>query len=194
MRVMLCSAVTIALATAVVSAQAGSAAKAASRTASTAAANPLSDALRSQWKSVKTYYLKSADEMPEENYGFKPVDTVRSYGEIIAHVAGANYLICSAAKGEKSPHGENEFVTSATTREAIIKAAKESVAYCDAAFDAATDSALSKMVASPFSPNGKLPLGAVLVDNIGHVNEHYGNLVTYLRIKGLVPPSSQPSR
>lgn len=157
-------------------------------------ANPLSDALRSQWKSVRTYYLKSADEMPEENYGFKPAETVRSFGEIIAHVAGANYLICSAAKGEKSPHGENEFVTSATTREAIIKAAKESVAYCDAAFDAATDTTLSKLVASPFSANGKLPLGAVLVDNIGHVNEHYGNLVTYLRIKGLVPPSSQPSR
>jgi uncharacterized damage-inducible protein DinB len=194
MRVMLCSAVAVALATVVVGAQAGGAAKAGPKSASTAAANPLSDALRSQWKSVKTYYLKSADEMPDENYGFKPVDTVRSFGEIIAHVAGANYSICSAAKGEKPPHGEDEFVTSAKTRDAIIKVAHDSVAYCDSAFAAATDETLSKMVASPFSANGKQPLGAVLVDNIGHVNEHYGNLVTYLRIKGLVPPSSQPSR
>lgn len=194
MRVMLCSAVVVALTTAVVGAQAGSAAKAASKRASTAAANPLSDALRSQWNSVKTYYLKSAEEMPDENYGFKPVQTVRSFGEIIAHVAGANYAICSAAKGEKPPHGEDDFVTSATTRDAIIKVARESVAYCDQAFDAATDATLSKIVANPFNPNRKQPLGAVLVDNIGHVNEHYGNLVTYLRIKGLVPPSSQPSR
>ena len=185
MRVMLCSAAALALAATVVSAQTKGPAK--------TSANPLTDALRSQWKSVKTYYLKSADEMPQENYGFKPVDTVRSFGEIIAHVAGANYLICSAAKGEKAPHGEDDFVKSATTRDAIVKAARESVAYCDTAFDAATDSTLSKMVTSPFNPNGRMPLGAILVDNIGHVNEHYGNLVTYLRIKGLVPPSSQPS-
>ena len=190
MRAMILCVCALAMAGAVANAQTPSAGKASAH----AAANPLSDALRSQWKSVKTYYLKSAEEMPDENYGFKPVETVRSFGEIIAHVAGANYLICSAAKGEKAPHGENEFVTSATTRDAIIKAAQDSVAYCDAAFAAATDKALSTMVASPFGGNGRMPLGAVLVDNIGHVNEHYGNLVTYLRLKGLVPPSSQPSR
>ena len=193
MRVMLSSAVAVALATTIVGAQAKTAAKPPAKAPAAASANPFSDSLRSQWKSVKTYYLKSAEEMPDENYGFKPVDTVRSFGEIIAHVAGANYLICSAAKGEKSPHGENEFVTSATTRAAIIKAAQESVAYCDTAFEAATDASLGSMVASPFG-SGRMPRGAALVDNIGHVNEHYGNLVTYLRIKGLVPPSSQPSR
>lgn len=196
MRVMLCSAVAVTLATVLVGAQSGSATKAtkaATKAAVKTDANPVSDALRSQWKTVETYYLKSAEEMPEANYGFKPVETVRTFGEIIAHVAGANYLICAAAKGEKAPHGENDFVTGATTRDAILKAARDSAAYCDAAFDAATDKTLSSMVTSPFNPNQKMPLGGVLVDNIGHVNEHYGNLVTYLRIKGLVPPSSQPS-
>lgn len=155
--------------------------------------NPFSDSLRSQWRSVRTYYQKSAEQMSEENYRFRPTDQVRTFGEIIAHVAGANYEICSAAKGEKSQYTEDYFVDHAKTKADILKAAKESIAYCDEAFAAATDQNLSELVANPFSPNGRLPRGAVLVENIGHVNEHYGNLVTYMRIKGMVPPSSQRS-
>ena len=152
--------------------------------------NPVADSLRNQWNSVKNYYLKSADEMPEADYSFKPAPDVRSFGEIIAHVAGANYLICSAAKGEKSPHAEDDFEKNAKTKADIVKAAQESVAYCDEAFTAATDRSLAAMVSAPFGPP-KQPRASLLMSNVGHVNEHYGNLVTYFRLKKMVPPSSQ---
>ena len=157
-----------------------------------ASLNPVADSLRDQWNSVKTYYLKSADEMPESDYSFKPTPDVRSFGEIIAHVAGANYLICSGAKGEKPPHAEDEFEKNAKTKADIVKAAQESVAYCDGAFTAATDRSLAAMVSAPFG-QPKQPRAALLILNVGHVNEHYGNLVTYFRLKKMVPPSSQRS-
>ena len=164
----------------------------ASKAAPGASQNPVADSLRNQWNSVKNYYLQSADLMPEADYGFKPTPDVRSFGEIIAHVAGANYLICSGAKGEKSPHGEDEFEKNAKTKADIVKAAKESIAYCDAAFKAATDRSLAAMVDAPFGPP-KQPRASLLILNVGHVNEHYGNLVTYFRLKKMVPPSSQRS-
>ena len=164
-------------------------AAAASKAAPAAGQNPVADSLRNQWNSVKTYYLKSADQMPDADYGFKPTPDVRSFGEIIAHVAGANYEICSGARGEKAPYAEDHFEKNAKTKADIVKAAKESVAYCDAAFTAATDKSLGAMVDAPFGPKQQ-PRASLLILNVGHVNEHYGNLVTYLRMKKMVPPSS----
>ena len=76
---------------------------------SAAAQNPISDSIRSQWNGVKRNIKESAEQMPEANYSFKPTPEVRSFGEILAHVAGASYLFCAAAKGEKSPFGEEDF-------------------------------------------------------------------------------------
>lgn len=151
-------------------------------------ANPISSALRSEWSTAERYIKQSADVMDEANYSFKPVDSVRSFGAILAHVAGANYVFCSAAKGEKSPHAEDEFEKSATTKAQIVKALNDSLAYCDGVFAAATDQSLAEMV-----PFGRRPVARAeaLVGNISHLNEHYGNLVTYFRIKGIVPPSSR---
>ena len=157
-----------------------------------AAQNPISDSLRGQWNTVKNYYQKSAELMPEANYSFKPTEQVRSFGEILAHVAGANYLICSGAKGEKPPYAEDYFEKNAKTKADIQKAVTDSIAYCDAAFAAATDKNLGDMVAAPFG-RPQQARASLLVLNIGHVNEHYGNLVTYFRLKGMVPPSSQGS-
>ncbi|HEX5474981.1 MAG TPA: DinB family protein [Vicinamibacterales bacterium] len=154
------------------------------------AANPISDSIRSEWKTVEGYIRDSATDMDEANYGFKPVDTVRTFGAILAHVAGANYVFCSAAKGEKSPHGEGDFEKSATTKADIVKALNDSLAYCDAAFSAATDASIAEMVTPPFGSR-QIPRADALIGNIGHLNEHYGNLVTYFRIKGIVPPSSR---
>jgi uncharacterized damage-inducible protein DinB len=155
-----------------------------------AAGNPVSDSIRSEWKTVEGYMKASATDMDEANYSFKPVDTVRTFGAILAHVAGANYVFCAAAKGEKSPHAEAEFEKSATTKAQITKALTDSLAYCDAAFAAATDATLGQMVAPPFGTQ-KITRAEALIGNIGHLNEHYGNLVTYFRIKGMVPPSSR---
>ena len=151
---------------------------------------PVAQAVRAAWDGAKKNIQESAAQMPEANYAFKPVDSVRSFGQILAHIAGANYVFCAAAKGEKAPHAEDEFEKSATTRAAIVKALGDSMAYCDAAFAAVDDKTLGASIELPFGM-GKGTKASALLGNIGHLNEHYGNLVTYFRLKGMVPPSSK---
>jgi uncharacterized damage-inducible protein DinB len=157
---------------------------------SAAPTQPVAQALRGAWDGAKKNIKESGDVMPEANFTFRPVDSVRTFGQILAHVAGANYEFCSAAKGEKSPHAEDEFEKTATTRAAILKAVGESLAYCDAVFAAQTDKSLGEAITMPFGMGPGTRAGA-LIGNVGHLNEHYGNLVTYFRIKGIVPPSSR---
>jgi len=160
-------------------------------TATTAAAqNPVSDSLRSSWNGTKRNIKESAEQMPEADYAFKPTKDVRSFGEILSHVAGASYLFCAAAKGEKSPFAEDAFEKTATTKAAIVKVTNDAIAYCDGAYAAASDATLSQMVAAPFG-SGQVPRANPLIGQIGHDNEHYGNLVTYFRLKNMVPPSSK---
>jgi len=155
-----------------------------------AAQNPVSDSLRSSWGGAKRNIKESAEQMTEANYNFKPSPDVRSFGEILAHVAGASYMFCAAAKGEKSPFAEEAFEKTATTKAAIVKVTNDAIAYCDGAYAAATDATLGQMVANPFG-SGQVARANPLIGQIGHNNEHYGNLVTYFRIKGVVPPSSK---
>jgi uncharacterized damage-inducible protein DinB len=157
---------------------------------SPAGANPISAGVRTAWESGKRNLTRSAELMPEADYGFRPVNTVRTFGQILAHVAGANYVFCAAAKGEKSPHAEDAFEKSATTRAQIIKALADSIAYCDAAYTALDDRRAAETVDMPFGM-GTGARALPLMINSGHAQEHYGNLVTYFRIKGMVPPSSQ---
>lgn len=155
-----------------------------------AAANPVAAGIRTAWEGSKRNLIRSAEQMPESDYSFRPVDTVRTFGQILAHVAGANYVFCSAAKGEKSPHAEAAFEKTATTRAQIIKALNDSIAYCDAAYAALDDKRAAETVELPFGM-GKGARALPLMLNTGHLQEHYGNLVTYFRVKGMVPPSSQ---
>ena len=155
--------------------------------------NPITQALRDAWNEAKTNVRRSADVMPEAKYSFKPVDSVRTFGAILAHVAGASYEFCAAARGEKSPHAEDEFEKSATTKAAIVRALDGSIAYCDEVYKTLDDGRAAQMVAGAFGgPQGAR--AANLIGNTNHFNEHYGNLVTYLRINGLVPPSSAPQK
>lgn len=158
--------------------------------AQTPATGSVAESIRKSWTAARTNITQSAELMPEANYAFKPVDSVRSFGAILAHIAGANYIFCSAAVGQKSPHAEDAFEKTATTRAAIVKALAESMAYCDKAFASLTDQTLGTAVDMPFDMGRETRAGA-LVANIGHLNEHYGNLVTYMRLKGIVPPSSE---
>ena len=157
---------------------------------SPAGANPISAGVRTAWESGKRNLTRSAEMMPEKDYSFRPVDTVRTFGQILAHVAGANYVFCAAAKGEPSPHAEAAFEKTATTRAQIIKVLGDSIAYCDAAYAALDDKRAAETVEMPFGM-GKGARALPLMINSGHVQEHYGNLVTYFRVKGMVPPSSQ---
>jgi len=155
--------------------------------------NPITAAMRSAWNGAKQNVRRSADVMPEAKYGFKPVDSVRSYGAILAHVAGASYEFCAAAKGEKTPHAEDEFEKSAKTKAEIVKALDGAIAYCDEIYKTLDDAKAAQVVNGAFGgPKG--PRAAALFGNTGHYQEHYGNIVTYLRINGLVPPSSAPQK
>jgi uncharacterized damage-inducible protein DinB len=154
-----------------------------------AAQNPVSDTIRDAWNGARGNLVRAGEAMPDAKFSFKPIDTVRSYGQILAHVAGANYVFCAAARGEKAPYAEDHFEKSATTKAAIMKALADANAYCDAAYKALTDKTAGEMVASAFG-NGKAARASALLGNTGHHQEHYGNLVTYLRLNGIVPPSS----
>ena len=155
------------------------------------AQNPISRSVKGQWDSAKGNILASAEQMPDPDYAFKPVDSVRTFGAILAHIAGANYVFCAPALGEKSPFSEDHFEKNAKTKTEIIKGLRDSIAYCDKAYDALTDQTAGEMVPVAFG-TGQNPRANGLMGNTGHLQEHYGNLVTYFRIKGMVPPSSRP--
>jgi uncharacterized damage-inducible protein DinB len=155
-----------------------------------AGVNPVSSGVRTAWEGAKRNLTRSAELMPDADYAFRPVETVRTFGQILAHVAGANYVFCSAAKGEKSPHAEAAFEKTATSRAQIIKVLNESIAYCDAAYASLDDKRAAETIELPFDL-GKGARALPLMLNTGHLQEHYGNLVTYFRVKGMVPPSSQ---
>jgi uncharacterized damage-inducible protein DinB len=155
----------------------------------TGATQPVSDAIRSAWKTAKATIRDSAVDVPEALYTFRPVDTVRTFGQIVAHTAGANYEFCAGAKGEKTPKEETAF-DALVTKVSILQAYDDSVAYCDAVFQALTDRSAAETITMPFGM-GAAPRAQALIANISHLNEHYGNLVTYMRIKGIVPPTSR---
>ena len=148
--------------------------------------NPFSTVNKRGYERTKGILLRSAEKMPEENYTFKPVDSVRTYGQIIGHLADAQYLFCSTASGEKNPDLKIE--KTKTSKADLVAALKEGFAYCDKVYDEMTDAAATQT--AKFFGND-VPKFAVLSINIGHNMEHYGNLVTYMRIKGIVPPTSE---
>lgn len=148
--------------------------------------NPLSTWNKMAYGRVKDILVRSAQKMPEENYSFKPTETVRSYGQIIGHVADAQYLFCSIALGEKNPALDIEHTK--TSKADLIAALNTAFAYCDKAYDGMTDASAVQMV--KLFGNDAPRLGALTVNNM-HNLEHYGNLATYMRMKNLVPPSSE---
>ena len=151
-----------------------------------AQSNPLSAGNKAIYTSVKNNVIRAAEKMPAENYPFKPTDAVRSFGQLVGHVADAQYLFCSAASGEKNPSPGIE--KGKTSKDDLVKALHEAFTYCDKVYDGMTDAHAAEMVKLFGREQGKL---TVLAFNTAHTDEHYGNIVTYMRIKGLVPPSSE---
>ena len=152
-------------------------------------ANNLPAATKGMYMLVRNNLVKSAEKMPEENYSFRPTPDVRTYGQIIGHVADAQYLFCSAALGEKNP--EPGIEKSKTSKSDLIQALNDAFAYCDKAYNGMT--AASAVEEVKFFGQNR-PRLSVLDFNSAHDFEHYGNIVTYLRIKGIVPPSSEPRK
>ena len=145
-------------------------------------------ATHAAWRDVTSNIQRAAEQMTEADYAFRPVATVRTFGQLVGHVAGAQKLFCAAALGEAGGN-EDDIEKSATTKAALVAALKTTTAYCERAY-AQTDAAAA---ASATVFGDKTTRLGVLASNAAHNAEHYGNIVTYMRIKGLVPPSSQPA-
>jgi uncharacterized damage-inducible protein DinB len=149
------------------------------------AQNPLVSEVKRAYIAEKTNILQSAAKMPEENYGFKPAPRVRTFGQILGHLAEEQYLYCGTAKGEQKAADVEKTKTSKAD---LIAALNTAFAYCDAVYDSFTDASVIETIKRGEPPRTKL---SVLWSNVIHDGEHYGNLVTYMRIKGLVPPSTE---
>ena len=159
-----------------------------SSAAAAPSANPYSTFTKAAYGRVENILLRSAEKVPEEDYGFKPTDAVRSYGQIIGHVADAQYMFCSIALGEKNPAPNIE--KTKTTRADLIAALKDAFAYCDKVYDGMTDASGAQIIKLFGVDTPRL--GVLIVNNM-HDMEHYGNLVTYMRLKNIVPPTSEPA-
>jgi uncharacterized damage-inducible protein DinB len=143
----------------------------------------LSAETKQAYNNIKNYLLRSAEKMPEEHYSFKPVPEVRTFGQLIGHVADAQTRNCSSVKGQP----KQGTAGSKTSKADLIAALKESIAECDAAYESLTDANAAEAVT--VGRGQRTRLGA-LNGNIAHDNETYGTMVAYMRLKGLVPPSS----
>jgi uncharacterized damage-inducible protein DinB len=162
----------------------------ASAQAQPAADSGYTASVRSRWNAVKRNLAASAQVMPDASYSFKPAPEVRSFGELLGHLTNEHYIFCSQMKGEANPHEKVDFEKK-TTKAEFVKDINDSIAYCDAAYAAVKDD--PKTIA-PLAPNRRDTLFSSMLLNVTHDSEHYGNIVTYLRLKGIVPPSSAPSR
>jgi uncharacterized damage-inducible protein DinB len=139
---------------------------------------------------IRRDLLESAEAMPAADFAFKPTPQVRSFAELVGHVASANNYFCSMAKGEPPPSTVN-FERTTTDKAELVKALSSSLSYCDAAYKETTDANANQSVkiAGPGGA-GQSTRAQVLMFNTTHNNEHYGNIIVYLRLKNIVPPST----
>ena len=154
---------------------------------SATAQNPIRDSLKGLFDITRTNIMATARESSPELYAFRPTDEVRSTGQILAHVADAQYMFCSTAAGESSPQTESVEQTR-TQKQQIVQALEQSFAYCEQVFASMTDARGGQSVTLMGMPTTAF---GTLAFNSAHNYEHYGNLVTYMRLNGIVPPSSR---
>jgi hypothetical protein len=147
---------------------------------------------RFPWTVVRDNLLKMAEKMPAAEYSFRPVPEIETFGQRVAHIAGANLRICEGIAGRDTPFPR----LATTSKTELVAALKKSSAVCDAVFDSLSDAAafekISSRLGGPFPPNPQRTKLSTLYNMIRHSNEMYGYMCVYLRLKGIVPPSSAP--
>ncbi len=148
---------------------------------------PLSAEVIGDYRTIRDYFIRAAEEMPDSLYPFKPSPDVRSFAQQVAHVADDQYNLCAPAKGETRQAAYTAIESSLSKKADLLPALKAAFAYCDAAYDSLTDAAATVMV----SGNRHRTKFGMLNWNLWHTWEHYGNIVVYLRMNHFVPPSSQ---
>lgn len=144
----------------------------------------ISSEVKQMYNGVKNNLVKMAEKMPEDQYGFKPTSDIRSFGQLIAHVADSQARTCSAVTGEMKSIN----AASKTTKADLVAALKESFTLCDAAYNGLTDANATEMIKTA---RGQRTRVGALAANVSHSNEEYGYMSVYLRLKNVVPPSSE---
>lgn len=148
-------------------------------------ANPLTDAVRARYRGIRQNLIETADVMPDDSYSYKLTPAQRTFGEWIAHVAMGNYNFCSTIKGEKAR--DMHALHSMTGKADLSKTLRESFDYCDGALKEMTD---RKALAENTVDGKKSYPVQGMISLVSSDNEHYGNLVGYMRSKGITPPST----
>jgi hypothetical protein len=146
--------------------------------------NPFSADAKQSYTGIKNTLMKAADKMPAEFYSFRTTPKVRTYAEIMTHIADTQMLLCGMAKGEQKTGN----AASKTSKADVIAALKASFDYCDAVYDSMNDTDGAAKVTMFGRQLTKI---GVLNFNTAHDNEMYGTAVAYLRLKDIVPPSSE---
>jgi uncharacterized damage-inducible protein DinB len=138
---------------------------------------------------IRRDLAEAAESMPAADYSFKPTPEIRSFATLIGHVATANFRFCAQAQNAPGPSAID--YEQATDKAVLVNALNESLAFCDRVYAATTEANVNQRVAfDGAAGNGQTTRGSMLVFNTTHNNEHYGNIVIYLRLKGRVPPST----
>jgi len=141
---------------------------------------------KSGYATIKRYVMATATTFPEAEFGFKPTPQVRSFGEILGHIVNFTFTGCAVARGESNPNKQNFETT--PTKAVLTDAVARAFAYCDAALGGMTDTAATEMIKVGTRDVARV---VPIISMVAHANEHYGNLVTYMRLKGVVPPSTE---
>jgi uncharacterized damage-inducible protein DinB len=149
--------------------------------------NLLAMEVKDLYQTSRYMLMRAAEKMPESEYAFKPTASVRTFGEEVAHAAQLQMAICGAAQGEELKNPAEGKASKAD----LLAALKTSSDYCDSAYAAFKDSQASQIVQTLGRDWTKL---GILYFNVIHNNETYGTMVPYLRMKNIVPPSSEPRR
>ncbi len=146
--------------------------------------------LRAGYTGLKATLTQAADKMPEADYGSKPTSMpeVRTYGQLFAHVADAQFGTCAVVKGVPNPNQGNKLEQDLKTKAEFVKALADSFGFCDDAFSSLTDANAMEFVKQ--GP-GEVARSAMLAGLLVHNSEMYGISTVYLRAKNLVPPSTE---
>jgi uncharacterized damage-inducible protein DinB len=153
------------------------------------AQNPMMAAIKAQHDVAKGYILKTAEMLPENLYSFRATPEVRTIAQLIGHIADGTNSICGGAGGGKPPAVNAE--KSMTTKAQLTKAIADAMATCDKVIAEMDDK--KAMEATKFFIGGMSTRGMIIAFNTAHNFEHYGNLVTYMRLNKIVPPSTAGS-
>jgi uncharacterized damage-inducible protein DinB len=149
--------------------------------------------VRNIFNTHKGNITKAAEQFPEDKYGWSPTPEIRTWGGLISHIVDDNNNSCATMIGEPAPParldqgGKPTPAGTGLKKADILAKLAESFARCDKAFDGVTDATMAER-----NGNTNRSKFGLLFYNTQHINEHYGNIVTYMRLQGLVPPSSAP--